>query len=178
MTENVQDHLPPNLLPRGMTRAAFIAGGYAACPDLATDIDVWVQVDPATLYDAPLRIVKHLHDHGFIPNVGIASTAETFVGDSMGYEDITANILKVAVVLRGNQKPIHIMVTDAPPLMLLLNFDISTHQIAFTDSGTIRGPYWTPLDGPPVIIKNHTTSKTQERFQKISARYAHLRKAA
>lgn len=179
MTENVQDHLPPNLLPRGMTRAAFIAGGYAACPELATDIDVWVMVDPTKLYEERRRILTHLVDHGFIPCAGTdAPVKEEFTGDRLGYEDITANILKVAEVWRGNQKPIHIMVTDAPALMLLLNFDISTHAIAFTDNGTIRAPEWTPLHMEPIIVKNHMTRKTQDRFNKINARYAHLRKAA
>lgn len=175
---HVQDHLPPNLLPTPLKRAGFIAGGYAAHPDLATDIDVWVQVKPGELHSERRRILTHLSAQHFDLFCEKVDTEESFVGDMLGYEDITANILKVAVIQRGNQRPIHIMVTDAPPLMLILNFDISTHQIALTDSGVMRGPEWTDTDEEPVIIKNHTTLKTQERFAKISARYAHLRKAA
>ena len=168
-------YLPPNLLPSLLAPAAFIAGGFAAHQDLATDIDVWVQTED--LHSTRRLMLTHLSAYGF-PLTAVATEMEQFTGDSCGYEDITANILKVARVDQGNQKPIHLMVTDAPPLMLLLNFDISTHQIALTESGVIRGPEWTDVTDEPVVIKNHGTSKTGARLEKIRARYAHLRRAA
>lgn len=165
--------LPENLVPKVFSSAAFIAGGYAACPTLATDIDVWVQCED--LDEARTSLLAHLATNRFVYQP--QDEASSFEGDGCGYEDITANIQKVALVMVPGYKPIHLLVTDAPPLMLLLNFDISTHQIALTDSGEIRSPEWTALDQEPLVVKNHDTSKTVERLARITARYAHLREA-
>jgi len=56
--------LPANLLPEPYQSTAFIAGGWAACPSLATDMDVWVPV-PSPHVSKPepndIRVLVHLH---------------------------------------------------------------------------------------------------------------------
>lgn len=174
MTVTVAQCLPAGLLPRPYNKTAFIAGGYAACPGLASDIDVWVQCED--LHETRRLLLAHLSTMGFALFAEGEPLESSFTGDSCGYEDITANIVKVARIETAAFKPVHLMVTDAPPLMLLLNFDISTHAIALTDDGVVRSPEWTDLTQEPVVIKNQGTSKTEERLAKISARYAHLRR--
>src|SRR5947208_1473633 len=44
--------IPDDLLPEKYREFAFIAGGFAACPSLASDMDVWVLTPyPARMHD-------------------------------------------------------------------------------------------------------------------------------
>lgn len=157
--------IPRNLVPDQHYNNTFIAGGYAACPAMATDIDVWVFVDGGTqpLDEAREDVLKHLQ-----ANFDITEDVGGTVGD---YNGVGINILKVAFV-RGYTLPIHIMVCDAPCGIVLKNFDISTHQVALTPHGVVIGEHWTPITVPPVVLERMENEHTQSRLQKITERYA------
>lgn len=56
--------IPDDLLPEKYRDQAFIAGGFAACPSLANDMDVWVMAPcPFTNETGAddLRVLVHLH---------------------------------------------------------------------------------------------------------------------
>ena len=167
--------IPRNLLPEGLV--AFIAGGYAACPALAEDMDVWVSTRLSRKPVLPLPelrqlILDHLKQQGFMfaPQ---DDTRQTEAGLE-GYE-IEVNILKVAMVSGESlfesdyRLPIHILVTDANCSQVLEGFDISTHQVALTYDGPVVGRDWTPLTEEPVVLKN--SPKTPARLEKIRNRY-------
>lgn len=173
----LRDHIPEGLLPAGTP--ALIAGGYAACPALASDLDLWVYAargGKRTMGETRMMLLEHLKTWAY--KVEAQDDSEQFTADGCGYDELDCLIMKVGIVSVNGRKPIHLMVTDAPPIALLMNFDISTHQIGLDDNGVIYGPEWTDLTVEPQVIKNAGTSKTTERLAKISARYAHLRKAA
>jgi hypothetical protein len=177
--------IPKGLLPAELMERAFIAGGYAACPALATDMDLWVKVsDVGRTVDESRQeteamqlgrtlILEHL-EREFFP-YEVQENTVTSNGDTIdGYP---VSVMKVAVVNSPHlSHPIHIMVCGGSIQELLETFDISTHQIALSFGGVIKGPRWTPITERPVIIQSATgvsTQKTQERLEKIAARYGH-----
>lgn len=148
-----------------------IAGGYAACPGLATDCDVWVFLQGFGGGDAEdfrVQILSNLKEWSSF--WGFAFTPEANDPDRpTEFYDLGNDILcwKVAKLDDGR----HIILTDARDAAHLLeNFDISTHQCALTSDGEfIKGSQWTPIDVPPVMLRD--TPNTRDRMQKIEARY-------
>lgn len=63
---NLFPHIPEGLLPPGVESRAFIAGGYAACPARATDIDVWVT--DATFVPILMHFDVSTHQVAIIPS--------------------------------------------------------------------------------------------------------------
>lgn len=166
--------IPETLLPPDTY--AFIAGGYAACPERALDMDVWVLDTTGNPEKTRAALLLWLSDYHWV--FGKETHEEKFRADGPGYDEMDCRILKVAVIPYYTTT-IHLMVTDAPPLALLRNFDVSTHQIALIPSSRLpegdllRGPGWTSLDQEPVQLKE--TSATFARMEKIRTRYADLR---
>ena len=162
--------IPKELLPSDLANCAFIAGGYAACPALATDIDVWVyiQKESETLREARARILGWLESEMWPYEEEEAnSRREGF--DKDGY---SISSVKVAVVRSPHwSHPVHIIVTNAQPAELLETFDISTHQVAIVFGNVVKGSKWTPVTQPPVMLRN--TPTTPERMEKIRTRYGH-----
>lgn len=156
--------IPSYLLPEGTPY--FVAGGWAACPALATDMDIWV----ISRTPAPTR--TELLDH-FKMRLFVDEYEEERSDEVEGDVDAYSNplTLKVARVSIG-QKRFHILVTSGDITDVLNGFDISTHQVAITDSGTVvRGYSWTPITEPPVKLKD--TPTTDVRMLKIATRYGH-----
>ncbi len=159
--------IPADMLPADVEWC--IAGGYAACPALAGDIDVWVYgVDTSNLQIRRGEVLLHLARKRY--NV----TTES--GDNMvdeEYETKQCSVLKVGRIDRNEKPTIQIMVTDAPtPNELLANFDVSTHAVAVDMDGTVyRHDGWTPPQVPPVALLNHST--TPRRMERIAARFGH-----
>lgn len=179
--ERFPSDLPECLMPP--YHQVVIAGGYAACPHLAGDIDLWVFTD--TLISTRDRIIKDAKELGFHALVETPeTTTEIIAPNDFGYDELGFQVMKVLSMPwwveddKGQFRncPLHVMVTNAPGVIgLLLGFDVSTHQVAVTPRGdVVYGPDWTPLDEEPV--KLFDTSKTDARMQKITARYQHLRK--
>jgi hypothetical protein len=181
--------LPNNLLPSDLQEIAFIAGGFAACPALASDVDVWVPVlgDVSVLNAARTRILSHLRLHGFNfeEQDGRGSKREQFALDRSLSRDIFVSstfegyhlsllIRRVATVSAQGSLPYHIIIVNGEVDDVLSSFDISTHQCALTVRGFVAGEDWTPLhEDPKVITLKYTTA---ERLLKIRNRYAHLRR--
>lgn len=157
--------IPENLLPKGVQWC--IAGGYAACPALASDIDVWVLNVPT--HDLQVRraeILLHLAKQRF--NVK-TETGDNTPGD--GYEDKAIGILKVGRVTPPTGLAIQVMVTDADVARLLESFDVSTHAVAVGPGFVTTHPQWTPPHVPPVAFSQHAT--TAERLARIAERFGH-----
>lgn len=174
---HLSPHIPPNFLPLALEQRSFIAGGYAACPQRASDIDLWVTDITGRLEQSREMILAHLGAAGY--HVTPETTREGFRVNGHGYDEMDCRILKVGYVTRDGALPIHVMVTDAPLLAVLLNFDISTHQCAFIRQGDtwhnhlVYGPRWTPLNVYPLVLK--PTTSTPGRLEKIATRYADMR---
>lgn len=154
--------IPKNLLPDGYKWC--IAGGWAACPALASDQDVWVYDRFSAAQDMGV-LLSHLALQGFHFSTDMKDQAKT--DDSYG--DERTEIYKVAVV--ENKPNIHLMLTNAPSIMDILNgFDVSTHQVAIASEGFIvKGNGWTPVSECPVMLLNNP--QTPARLAKIQERY-------
>lgn len=165
---NLHAHIPEGILPVGTN--AYIAGGYAACPERADDIDVWVRCPTVDELDSfRQQLLSHL-------------TEQHYAFDSLNdrreykddYGDYVGGVLKVARVQRPGERDIHIMVTNLQPIDLLDTFDISTHMVAFDGERCYRNPEkWSALTEDPIVWK--MTPTTPDRLEKIRNRYADLR---
>ena len=175
--------LPRDLLPSQFQHKAFIAGGYAACPALANDIDVWIPVYPIEsrnpweeLVLTRKQILIHLEfariHRGF--NVeeqdGDETVRATLRSTFEGYCLPLPIRRAAAVQIPGASLPYHLVLVAGDIDEVLSSFDISTHQIALTEYGVVKGEHWTPLWEPPVIIQHKFT--TTARIEKIRARYS------
>lgn len=146
-----------------------IAGGWAACPQLANDQDVWIFVTNPS--DGTLRRHETLEDVkdeilSLIPSIEEDNTSTV---DAESYDKLGVEILRV-----GKLGDRHIMVTDAQDVVMLLDcFDVSTHQCAIDqEMQFVRGGGWTPITVLPKPLRD--TPNTMARLEKIRARYAHL----
>lgn len=152
-------------------RPWFIAGGYAACPSMARDCDVWVLVsngDGREVCESILRTLRRA-------NVDFTEEENDPEVDQEFY-DLGDGVLNWRVAkINDTPQPRHILVTSALNIQQLLdNFDISTHQCALSSDGEfIRGAQWTPLSATPRAFRMGTT--TPERLKKIERRYAAFR---
>ncbi len=164
--------IPSRLLPEGLEPFAFIAGGFAACPALAGDMDVWVQVgngspedDQDAVDEGRARLLAHVRKH--YQGVAEDDYLHKDVSDQ-GYPTFTRKVCTIPAQ-RGLTKPVHLMVTTASIQDVLDSFDISTHQVALTDHGVVTGKEYTAPHLEPKVLTQ--TPKTAERLEKIVKRY-------
>lgn len=157
--------IPPCLIPKGLRWC--VAGGYAACPALARDVDVWV-------YGIKGDVLESRRDEiaGHIRTTGYTFLVSDETRQAPTYEHDTVTILKVGTV--EEVTPIHIMVTDAmTPMMILEGFDVSTHAVAIMPDGiVVTHPRWTAPHLPPREIR--INEKTPDRMARIAARFGHV----
>lgn len=158
-----------------MSRKWCIAGGFAACPALASDIDVWVFLTPIERYqDDHDRVRDNMLWNLRVQHIDY-ERQENNLSTQAGIElyDLGNGILnwKVAKLADGR----HIMLTNATDEQHLLdNFDVSTHQVALTSDGElIKGSGFTPITEPPVALRNGVM--TESRMRKIERRYRQFR---
>lgn len=159
-----------------------VAGGWAACPQLATDQDVWVFIDQWDISElrsedrlsklARLRLEMLVVWPDITPEgPSIADSKgdhQDFDEDNLArYGDCGIGVIKVGIL--GNR---HILLTDAEDIQQLLShFDISTHQCAIDQDMTfIRGTEWTPITEDPKVLRTGG-EQTAVRLEKIRARY-------
>ncbi len=147
-----------------------IAGGFAACPQLATDCDVWVfrDKDGQGLFETRETLIRELE--------GLVRDGSD-PGDQAAIDAYISEHPNFMVLRVGRINDCHLMVTSAEDIdELLSGFDVSTHQCAIDDSGQfIKGVGWTPLTVPPVALLD--TERTSSRMAKITERYAAFRVA-
>lgn len=183
--------LPVNLLPAPYTYTAFIAGGFAACPALAEDVDVWCPVDLVADDSDPFglvwnerdRVVEYLRREfgaAFVEHDGIGSRRDTvptppnqqrgrLVSTHEGYYLPIPIRRAGAVTIPGCSLPYHIILVGGDIDDVLSSFDITTHMVALTRKGVVVGEHYTPpFEEPRVITKKFTT---EARMTKIRARY-------
>jgi hypothetical protein len=147
--------IPANLLPEPYRQSFCIAGGYAACPALAKDQDVWVYGIPtAQLSAVRQELLVHLSQQTVSPRSRRAfsvypaedtRTAESYCQEFIQIKKVAADIYRPGA--GHHQKQIHLMVTDAQnPGAILEGFDISTHQVALGPGGEVwtGGGYTAP----------------------------------
>lgn len=143
-----------------------IAGGYAACPALAGDCDVWIYgIDKDDLDTARQSLLVRLADDIEPQDNPERDDPEAYLG--------ACYTLKVGVLgLR------HILVTSAGGVRELLDgFDISTHQCAITSEGAfVAGDNWTQIWRQPHVLRVGG-AHTADRLIKIVDRYFFLRAA-
>ncbi len=158
--------IPQGLLPPNTT--AFIAGGFAACPALASDIDIWVQVgNPEDIESMRAVLLAHFATEGYM---FVEESRSERVRDTDNYGDsIYCTIAKCAKV-HLPRLDAHILVTDGSAQDVLRSFDLSTHQVAILQNGrVVKGEDWTPTFEWPTVLKR--TPTTQARRQKLVERY-------
>lgn len=180
--------IPKNLLPEAYRESYCVAGGWAACPALAQDMDVWVYAVPFEALElARTELLEHLeaeNTKGAYYKRPFYVVPETQVENHRGtdqYEGVNVQILKVGRVevrresarLHKERKEIHLLVTDAhSPGEILQGFDVSTHAVAIDWNGIIwTHPAWTPPQMEPTVLMEN--EKTPVRMAKIRARFGH-----
>jgi len=155
-------------LPERLRQDAFIAGGYAACPALASDIDIWVHCGVeqiSVVHDEIIAYLKSVYGGWNVTEEPFAEAAFDYIDTGDGQ----CTVRKCAVV-KMRSTSLHIMITDAWVHTILDNFDISTHMVAILPSGeVIKGAAWTPIYAPPIVVKD--TPRTAARLDKILKRY-------
>lgn len=167
--------IPSDLLPPEHMPNAFIAGGYAACPATARDIDVWISYQSK----AP-GIMSSLFRKSFIETaISIREWMENHYSDVKikpavdGEYSNVLHILQCGTIEGIATLPIQVMLVKGTVEQLLETFDISTHQIALTPRGVITGSQWTPLYKAPKIISDAPHHTTPERLERFRERYKH-----
>ena len=160
--------IPSNLLPANTDW--FIAGGYAACPALASDRDVWVTAETSDMDATRERILAHLETE-------FEKWQIVVLEPSQRQEGTYALSLKVARVITPGV-PCEIIVTDAENAHALIDgFDVSTHQIAILPNGmVVKGALWTSITERPIKLRDSDT--TDARMVKIATRYGHVKETA
>jgi hypothetical protein len=166
----------PPFIPEAYRERTFIAGGWAACPALASDMDVWILATTTQanssdfdLKDLRAEVLAAIK----VPFNTFARLREEDSDEAGEYGGVEIKIRKVCYVDRDGVK-LHVMVTNAPIIeAVLANFDISTHQIAIDHKGqVILGPDYTPVYETPKVIEGRANEHTPARLAKITARYA------
>lgn len=160
--------IPKGLLPADLDDQAFIAGGWAACPALASDMDIWITADD--LDYVATRTLNHLRKSSIFR---VTPEAANAVSQNPGYTPNTECSTRrfAAVAHRVSGFKIHLMVTTGSVLDVLAGFDISAHQVAILPDGqVVKGPLFTAVNQPPVLLREHRDSA--QRLVKVTKRYA------
>jgi len=157
--------IPARLLPGDLRYC--VAGGWAACPALATDVDVWVYGVEHEEFDGECgRITRHLSKTYYDDFDPLTEQTKLVTYDHV------IPVRKIGRVYDDvAQATYDIMVCEAnTPYQLLDGFDISTHMVAIDYTGrVIKHDLWTPSKQMPLI--NRMTSKTGDRMRKICKRF-------
>jgi hypothetical protein len=177
------DVIPTGLLPEGTKWC--IAGGFAACPALAGDVDVWVYgVKHDDVVTTQAQLIAHIEQWCAANNVKrpiwpekrycFEKQAES--REFFAYGQVAVRIEKIGVLYSPRSarvKPIHLMVTDAyTPGEIVRGFDISTHAVAIDSTGRIwKHDTFTAPHQPPAVLT--TNEKTAGRYSRICQRFGH-----
>ena len=152
--------IPNNLLPKGTSY--FVAGGWAVCPALAGDMDVFVEIAYGEdIVSARETLLKHLKKEFW----RFEEQEETCTFEGYG---TLATIVKVGKLPSQGMRPeIHVLLTNADVHTTINSFDISTCCVAITDQGYIVwGDHWTsPIEPPIRLIDNPTTDARMVKYQ-------------
>ena len=132
-----------------------IAGGWAACPQLASDQNVWIFVKAQRDDDEHALDFLRAQRTNMLAMFPAITPESGFMGEGAG-DDTVYGDLGIAIIKVGHLGYRHILLTDAQDIpMLLSSFDISTHQCAITsDMEFVAGPQWTSIYVYPHILRD------------------------
>lgn len=155
------------LLPTELAKRAVVAGGYAADPFRAQDIDMWilgVPIDDFTKVSRHIRSRLAAQDYDY----ELPDPVQTY-GAEIDFHFIAT------VSAPGISKPVQILATSHTTAESLLNrFDVSSHQIAIgiEDLAITITDTFTATDVQPRLT-NITTLPSQnlKRLERICKRY-------
>jgi hypothetical protein len=161
-------------VPPDARNRMVIAGGYAAAPETAGDIDLWILGDKDGPFDA-FKIARYLREdvdcgstvsrRAGYPNHNLVATVPGISKRWLNYE-----ISERAVTV--DRKSVHVLVTDLrTPQDLVDSFDISTHAIALRRGCFTFARFYTSLKVTPVVSRFDTPKQTLARLDKICERY-------
>lgn len=157
--------IPSNLLPVKYQNSWCVAGGFAVCPALSTDTDVFVFVRELNQYviDELRMYLGVVFGEDFVPQSNFEGTP--------GYDGIIGTE-RIGVV-HAPGRTFDIVMTDAEDVhALLATFDISTSQVAIMPNGAVvRGNHWTPPHEAPLMLLSREKSK--QRYIKYARRFGH-----
>jgi hypothetical protein len=169
-------------IPESLHDQFVVAGGYACCPELAGDIDMWLLVGAkATPEDTEMHmedlrgdLYSHLHKMGASLSSAGKETPEylfgkrRLVGTIQGFWK-TGGYLRQYIKAETNLQFIIAPCDTAQELVD--SFDLSTHAIAFQGDQYTFAKQWTRREVPPVVMRWDQPATTLKRIHKICARY-------
>lgn len=158
------------LLPPEMHKRAIVAGGYAADPDKAVDIDLWVIGGDMAQDFKAIRLWNNLMEYEL--------SSERNPYEQFSNEFAVATELTVEMKLgrfSTTYLPVQILVSAAPTFTDLLNrFDISVHAIGYplmAPAGRYVGSGFTEFFEQPRVLTFSRPEQTIRRLEKIAPRY-------
>lgn len=161
-----------SLLPPFLREHACIAGGFAACPTRAGDIDLWILNFPGRSERVWDQITEHLRANEI-----------KFRESNFSYAQTNGSVLRLVckkVYLRKkNMLPdddewLDVQILEASQATvhdLIDAFDISTHMIARTQTDVVRGKHYTSTTETPVVMRFDKPEGVVARLDKICKRY-------
>lgn len=156
--------IPHNLLPERLNQW-IVAGGWAACPQLATDTDVFVL---AGKHVDLLELRQELLDH--LKDTGLEFSEESETREFIGYDGLVG-IGKVARVWRDDGSVIHILVAStSDPRDVLNSFDLSISMVGIMPDGRVITTNYTTSPVEPIIVVKDTPT-TAARLKKYNTRF-------
>lgn len=161
-------------VPERWRSKAVVAGGFAADPARARDVDIWIPADNR-YHEARTDVRNHLRKLGLEYTLEIEHST---TDDEERAEDYAHHL--VATIPNGfGNRPVQILVSDAVNAQQLVEgFDISTHAIAKSlqpgTGGAMRVTFaarWTGTRVPPRVMRWTTPEDTLRRLQRVMLRY-------
>lgn len=163
-----------NLVPPDLHVRTFIAGGFAANPNKANDIDLWIVGDEPHP-DVAEKILRHLGNNGHditVRNFPFYTDVQLTPGRTVWFRVCDVNDF----YSNGKRMPVQIMATTYHDVdELLAYFDLSPHKkaIAISDGLEIIGRGFTTPDEQPRATRFDTPHSTLRRYFRLCERYGH-----
>lgn len=157
------------MIPEGLVPGGFewmVAGGWAVCPALATDMDIFVMIDPEK---EPVEDVRTLILAG-LRNYGFDFEEEGGIDEEIHRLQYGQRVLRVAKVTYHG-RTLHVLLGLGPVFEdVLETFDLSICQVGILSDGAIvKGPaYTSPVQE---IVVTRDTPTTAARLKKYQDRF-------
>lgn len=162
------------LLPEDLRGKAMVAGGYAADPEKAGDIDLWV-VGMADLDKTERHIRQYLAKIGRMEDYSAEHAAE-YEGGTSDFRVVAEASIVDLVDFKFSDPKVQILITSQPTFLALLNrFDISVHQIGFSladpQVAILAPTYTTPAEQIRITNFERPEQTLRRRVERIYSRY-------
>lgn len=173
MTNNGASLSPWNALPAGYRPGAYIVGGYAVCPALAQDIDLFVLVEGTRTFDS---VLEELADYLTVNGVAFTQYSKEERGELYVTAVPDGVCIGKALLIEDERfhKPVQVcLVLGAESILEALEgFDLSVHAFAQGYDGAYYStPQATFMAAPIRVLKTGTPVTTLLRLQRLSVRY-------